>query len=46
VDADRFLGHVEHVDAFDVRVVPVKYLSTSDLASPTASKICDPVYDM
>ncbi len=27
-------------------VVPVKYLSTSDLASPTASKICDPVYDM
>src|SRR5688500_8670874 len=26
--------------------VPVKYLSTSERASPTASKSCEPVYDM
>ena len=25
--------------------VPVKYSSTSDFCSPTASKICAPVYD-
>ncbi len=29
-----------------LEVVPVKYLSTSERASPTASKIWEPVYDM